>query len=91
MKQLISVALLLLAALFVVGCSGTDKQFHIGVSQCSEDAWRKQMNGEILRETFMYGNVDVEFRAANDNNEKQIEDIKYFINKTGDLLLVRPT
>ncbi len=90
MKQLISVALLLLAALFVVGCSGTDKQFHIGVSQCSEDAWRKQMNGEILRETFMYGNVDVEFRAANDNNEKQIEDIKYFINKNVDLLVVSP-
>lgn len=81
---------MLFATVFAVGCSGSDKEFRIGVSQCSDDAWRRQMNGEILRETFMYGNVDVEFRAANDNNEKQIEDIKYFINQGVDLLVVAP-
>lgn len=48
------------------------------------------MNGEILRETFMYGNVEVEFRSAMDNNEKQIQDIKYFINKGVDLIIVAP-
>ena len=79
---------MLFATVIVVGCSDSDKEFRIGVSQCSDDAWRRQMNGEILRETFMYGNVDVEFRAANDNNEKQIEDIKYFINQSVDLLVV---
>ena len=71
-------------------CSSDKKTFLIGVSQCSDDAWRRQMNGEILRETFMYGNVNVEFRAANDDSRKQIDDIKYFINKGVDLIVVAP-
>ena len=80
----------LLLALLLPACSNEKKEFLIGVSQCSDDAWRRQMNGEILRETFMYGNVDVEFRAANDDSRKQIEDIKYFINKKVDLIVVAP-
>lgn len=89
MKTIAVIALSLLS-LLVVSCSNQQRQYVIGVSQCSDDAWRRKMNGEILRETFMYGNVDVEFVSCNDNSRRQIEDIKRFINKGVDLIVVAP-
>ncbi len=79
------------ALLFTLpSCSDSQKTYVIGVSQCSDDAWRRQMKGEILRETFMYGNVDVIFRTSLDDSRRQIEDIKYFINRKVDLIVVSP-
>ena len=31
-------------------CTHRDVHFRIGVSQCSDDEWRHQMNNEMLRE-----------------------------------------
>lgn len=62
----------------------------IGVSQCSNDEWRGQMNKEILREALFYPRVKVEIRQAQDDNERQINDIKKFIQQKVDLIIVAP-
>jgi signal transduction histidine kinase/DNA-binding response OmpR family regulator len=48
------------------------------------------MNKEILREALFYDRVEVEIRTARDNNERQKEDIRYFINEGVDLLVIAP-
>ena len=76
---------------FAMSCSRTKQEdFLIGVSQCSDDVWRQQLNNEIRRESNFYPGVHVEIRSADDDNEKQIEDIRYFIRKKVDLLVVAP-
>ena len=83
--------LLITAAVFAMSCSRTEQEdYLIGVSQCSDDAWRQQLNNEIRRESNFYPGVHVEIRSADDDNEKQIEDIRYFIRKKVDLLVVAP-
>ena len=69
-------------------CSNRElKSFYIGVSQCSDDEWRHKMNAEILREAMFFDGLKVEIRSAHDNNETQIEDIQYFVDKGVDLLI----
>ena len=76
---------------FAMSCSRIKQEdFLIGVSQCSDDVWRQQLNNEIRRESNLYPEVHVEIRSADDDNEKQIEDIRYFIRKKVDLLVVAP-
>jgi len=48
------------------------------------------MNNEMQREALFYDGVEVEFRTAKDNNQYQINDINYFIDKKVDLLIVAP-
>lgn len=82
--------LLLFLATLLASCSGTNTRYRIGVSQCSDDEWRHKMNNEIVREALFYEGVEVEIRTAKDNNRNQIEDIKYFIDRKVDLLIVAP-
>lgn len=65
-------------------------EFIIGVSQCSDDAWRRTMNNDMLREASFYSNVHLTIKTAYDNNEKQIQDIQSFIDKKVDALIVAP-
>lgn len=76
----------------ISSCNDAKKSnvYQIGFSQCSEDDWRRSMNLEILREATFYDDLNIEIRSANDNNQKQIDDINYFINKGVDLLIVSP-
>ena len=76
--------------LLVCGCTPHEPRFVVGVSQCSNDKWREQMNKEIKREALFYPEVQVEIRSANDNNQTQIEDIRSFIAQGVDLLIVSP-
>lgn len=78
---------LLLGILFV-SCHPDTPRFRIGVAQCSDDSWRHKMNDEILREALFYDNVSVEIRSAGDDNRKQADDIRYFIDKRVDLLII---
>ena len=89
MKNGLLYFLLCLAAL-VSSCDGTNTRYHIGVSQCSDDEWRHKMNKEMQREALFYDGVQVEFRTAKDNNQYQINDINYFIDRQVDLLIVAP-
>lgn len=74
----------------LAGCGNETSRYRIGVSQCSDDEWRRQMNSEILREALFYDGVDVEIRSVADDSRKQEEDIRYFMEKGVDLLVVAP-
>ena len=85
----------ILLFLFILGaivnsCSQRKAHFYIGVSQCSDDEWRHQMNNEMLREALFYDGVEVEIRTSKDDNIKQKNDIRYFIDNKVDLLVVAP-
>lgn len=75
--------------LIFFGCT-KDKVYKIGVSQCSQDDWRSKMNDEINREIMFHEDAVVEIRSADDSNDKQIEDIKYFAENGFDILIVSP-
>jgi ABC-type sugar transport system substrate-binding protein len=91
MKKWLLTIYLLIGGFLFTACSNRDlKVCHIGVSQCSDDEWRHKMNSEMLREALFYDGLEVEIRSAKDNNQKQIADIQYFIDKEVDLLIVAP-
>lgn len=85
---------IILVSLFAVllsllGCS-EEKTYKIGVSQCSQDDWRTKMNDEINREIMFHEDAVVEIRSADDNNERQISDIRYFADNDFDIIIVSP-
>lgn len=91
MKKPLCYLMLLFAVLVLDSCGCRQPvRFRIGVSQCSDDEWRHKMNNELMREAFFYNGVEVEIRTAKDNNLNQIADIKYFIDRGVDLLVVAP-
>ena len=90
MKNYVMCILVCIGSLLVSSCSRRATRYHIGVSQCSDDEWRHKMNNEMQREALFYDGVEVEFRTAKDNNQYQINDINYFIDKKVDLLIVAP-
>ncbi len=78
-------------ALIFAGFGCTEKKvYKIGVSQCSQDDWRAKMNEEIQRETMFHDDAVVEIRSADDNNAKQIADIKYFMDNGFDIIVISP-
>ena len=89
MYRKISYILLSAVLLTMFGCSD-NKVYKIGVSQCSQDDWRMKMNDEINREIMFHEDAVVEIRSADDNNAKQIEDIRYFVDNDFDIIIVSP-
>ena len=86
-----SLSLFLLVIMLLSCNSGKkEKNFLIGVSQCSDDAWRRTMNEEILREAYFSADADVQIKTAYDSNQKQIRDIEGFVAAGVDLLIVSP-
>lgn len=67
-----------------------DIKYRIGMSQCSDGDWRHKMNDEMYREILFYPEADLEMRIAHDDVETQINDIRYYIDKKIDLLIVSP-
>lgn len=90
MKHLYYLPVLLTLCLLCTACRQKNRHYTIGVSQCSDDEWRTQMNKEIHREALFYPDVQVEIRSAGDNNERQIADIEHFISEKADLIVVSP-
>lgn len=87
--------IILLVGLFtclltLTGCQKESPRYVIGVSQCSDDEWRNQMNKEILREALFYDGVKVKIRTSRDDSRQQAEDIRQFIGEGVDLLIVSP-
>ncbi|MDE6296554.1 MAG: substrate-binding domain-containing protein, partial [Muribaculaceae bacterium] len=58
--------------------------------ECSDDAWRQQMNDEINREILFHEEADVEIRNAGDDSQRQIEDIEYFLKEGFDIIIIAP-
>lgn len=85
-------SLLLIFVAFGVSCTRgyNKKTYKIGVSQCSNDDWRRKMNEEIEREILFHPEAKVEIRSADDNNEKQISDIRYFVENDFDIIIAAP-
>lgn len=78
-----------ISALLTTGCS-QKKSYRIGVAQCSDDAWRSKMNDEMKREVMFHDDVTLEIRSANDNSQKQIDDLRYFADNDFDLIITSP-
>ena len=83
--------LLLIVIVFMcLSCAEREKKWRIGVSQCSEDIWRDKLNRELKIGAFVSDDVTLEFLSAEDNDQKQIEQIRHFIHEKVDLLIVAP-
>ncbi|MDE6371519.1 MAG: substrate-binding domain-containing protein [Duncaniella sp.] len=89
MNRFYLIIVLFLGTLFFTGCR-EQQVYRIGVSQCSEDDWRRKMNDEINREIMFHPEAVVEIRSADDSNEKQISDIRYFIDNDFDIIIAAP-
>lgn len=89
-KRLYILLLPLLAALSGCGTRETSAEYVIGVSQCSDDAWRTRMNEEMARELIFHPEMCLHIRQANDNSEYQCLQIDSFIAERVDLLIVSP-
>lgn len=91
MKRVLQLQIIvILIGALMFGCSKSERRYKIGVSQCSEDDWRSKLNDEIEREMMFHNEIDVEIRSADDNSQKQIDDIDYFIKNGVDILIVAP-
>lgn len=87
--QKYSSLLFVLIPLLFLSCT-QDKVYKIGVSQCSDDDWRQKMNAEIRRELMFHPEATVEILSADDSSEKQINDIRYFIDNEFDVIIAAP-
>lgn len=78
---------------WMVGCdkySPVEKEYLIGVSQCSDDAWRRKMNQELQCELIFHPELSLSIRHASDNSQLQSLQIDSFISEEVDLLIVCP-
>ena len=73
----------------LAGCHN-ERVWRIGVSQCSADDWRSKMNEEIMSEELFHDNISIEIRSADDSNQKQIDDIRYFAENGFDIIIASP-
>lgn len=89
MKKITAI-LITLSVLFGLAACQDAKPYRIGVSQCSQDDWRSKMNDEIRREIMFHPEATVEIRSADDSNEKQIADIRYFKDNGFDIIICAP-
>lgn len=82
----------LLCILLLTACQhNTEKRtYRIGVSQCSYDAWRINMDAEMERERIFHPDLVLHTRYAKDNSYMQCCQIDSFIAEKVDLLIVSP-
>lgn len=83
--------ILFVSVLLIAGGCKKEPEYRIGVSQCAGSDWRVKLNDEILRESLFYDNVEIEIRNADDNNERQKEDLRYFASNGFDIIITSPT
>jgi ABC-type sugar transport system substrate-binding protein/DNA-binding response OmpR family regulator len=86
------ILMLLLASLSLVSCKQKQgDKIKVGFSQAmTTDDWRKQMNSSIKIEASLRPEVDLKISDANNNINKQIEDIERFISNKVDVIIVSP-
>ena len=89
LKNITAILSIMFLLLLASACQH-EKTYRIGVSQCSSDDWRNKMNDEIEREMMFHPEAIVEIRSAEDNNEKQIADIRYFMDNDFDIIIAAP-
>ena len=82
--------LIALTAVCCVSCTREKPRYIIGVSQCSQDIWRDKLNSELKMGTYFQDGIELRFASADDSDEKQIEQIRQFVNDGINLLIVAP-
>ena len=88
----ISLYLIIIIATLLAGCSGEERVYRIGVSQCAAGPWREKVNREMLAAQHLYEqNVEVTICDARDNPQLQIRQIDSLAQTGIDLLVVAPT
>ena len=76
--------------MLLLSCSNNSPQYHIGVSQCSDDIWRDKQNAEMRMGAYFHDNIDLKFAAAYDSDERQVQQIDSLVDSGIDLLIVAP-
>jgi signal transduction histidine kinase/AraC-like DNA-binding protein len=85
--------LIVIGLIFSFGCTQIEdpKTYKIGFSQCfSEDSWRLQMQMDMSRQVELIPNVSLVIKDGKGSTEKQILDIKEFLEEGIDALIVSP-
>ncbi|MCF0189300.1 MAG: substrate-binding domain-containing protein [Bacteroidaceae bacterium] len=82
-------AFLLLLLTLLTACTSAPR-WRIGVSQCSDDDWRDKVNAEIRREAMFHPEIEVVIVSADDDSERQVEDIRRFAREGFDLIIAAP-
>ncbi len=67
-----------------------NKKFKIGFSQCCIASWRTVMENEMHRAMAFYPEAELEVKVADDNSERQIQQIEAFLSEDIDALIVAP-
>jgi len=67
------------------------KTYTVAFSQCvGSDAWRKSMLKEMKRELSFHPEINFLYAEANGDNDRQIAQVKSFLEKGVDLLIISP-
>jgi len=93
MYQFIKYIVLLFAvSLSLVSCKQKQgDKIKVGFSQAmTTDDWRKQMNSSIKIEASLRPEVDLTIKDANNDVNRQIDDIERFISNKVDVIIVSP-
>jgi signal transduction histidine kinase/DNA-binding response OmpR family regulator len=92
MHKFNSIISVLFFLLLLLSCQdNTEKRYTIGFSQCMmDDVWRQAMMVEMNIEVSNYENIDIIVMDAEENNHKQIRQIRELINRKVDVLIISP-
>jgi len=77
----------------IQSCDGErkTKKYKIGFSQCGDaDKWRKAMLNEMNRELSFNPELELIYKQADDNSQKQVKQVKELLTENIDLLIISP-
>ncbi len=67
------------------------QKYRVGFSQCTvKEPWRVLFNEMLRREAALHPDVDLEVQDADDKTDKQVADVRSFIVRGFDAILVSP-
>ena len=90
MKRKLHLIIYVAIIVLLTGCAQKPRKFVIGVSQCSEDAWRDKLNDELKMGEYLNDSLIVKLASSNDDNVLQNKQVNQFIDEGVDLLIVSP-
>ncbi len=90
-KKLIATIIFGFLVLLGLSQSTEVRKYKVGFSQCTNaDTWRKTMLLEMLNELTYYPSLELITKNAENNSQKQVQDINELLAQNIDLLIVSP-
>ena len=80
----------IIITLCLLSACSRERVYRIGVSQCSQDIWRDKLNEELRMTTYFYDKAVIDFASADDDDDRQMEQVDGFVSQKVDLLIVAP-